>query len=186
MAGHSKWAQIKRQKAVTDQARSRTFSRFARLITIEAKKAGGNMSSPGLVSAIERAKAANMPKDNIERAVTKGASKDAGELEQVVYEFYGPGGVALIVDALTDNRNRTTQEIKHMITKNGFELGTPGSALWAFSKSPDGTFSPNEPLMDVSGEDETKLMALLELFDEHDDVQQVYTNGRGFETTREE
>jgi YebC/PmpR family DNA-binding regulatory protein len=177
---------IKRQKAVTDQARSRTFSRFARLITIEAKKAGGNMSSPGLVSAIERAKAANMPKDNIERAVTKGASKDAGELEQVVYEFYGPGGVALIVDALTDNRNRTTQEIKHMITKNGFELGTPGSALWAFSKSPDGTFSPNEPLMDVSGEDETKLMALLELFDEHDDVQQVYTNGRGFETTREE
>jgi YebC/PmpR family DNA-binding regulatory protein len=186
MAGHSKWAQIKRQKAVTDQARSRTFSRFARLITIEAKKAGGNLSSPGLVSAIERAKAANMPKDNIERAITKGASKDAGDLEQVVYEFYGPGGVAIIVDALTDNRNRTTAEIKHIITKNGYELGAQGSALWAFSKSPDGTLSPNEPLMDVSGEDETKLMTLLEVFDEHDDVQQVYTNGRGFETTREE
>jgi len=186
MAGHSKWAQIKRQKAVTDAARSRTFSRFARLITIEAKKANGNLSSPSLVSAIERAKAANMPKDNIERAVSKGASKDAGNLEQVVYEFYGPGGTALIVDALTDNKNRTTQEIKHLLTKNGLELGTQGSALWAFTKSGDGSLSPNEPLMDLSEEDEGALGALLDLFDEHEDVQQVYTNARGYESTREE
>ena len=185
MSGHSKWSQIKRQKGVTDAAKSRTFSRFARLIAIESKKANGNLSSPGLVTAIERAKAANMPKDNIERAVTKGASKDAGDLEQVVYEFYGPGGTALIVDALTDNKNRTTQEIKHLITKNGFELGSPGSALWAFAKSPDGTLAPNEPLMDLSETDEGSLGALLELFDDHEDVQQVYTNARGFETTRE-
>lgn len=186
MSGHSKWSQIKRQKGVTDAARSRTFSRFARLITIEAKKAAGNTNSPGLTSAIERAKAANMPKDNIERAVQKGNSKDASTLEQVVYEFYGPGGVAIIIDALTDNRNRTTQEIKHLLTKNGFELGTPGSALWAFTKSPAGLFAPNEPLTDVTGDAEEKLAALLSLFDEHEDVQQVFTNARGYETTRDE
>ncbi len=186
MSGHSKWSQIKRQKGVTDAAKSRTFSRFARLITIEAKKAGGNLSSPALASAIERAKAANMPKDNIERAVQKGASKDAAALEQVVYEFYGPGGVAIIADALTDNRNRTTQEIKHLLTKNGYELGTPGSALWAFTKSPAGSFTPNEPLMEVSGDDETKLGELLTLFDEHENIQQVFTNGRGYENTSDE
>jgi YebC/PmpR family DNA-binding regulatory protein len=186
MSGHSKWSQIKRQKGVTDAARSRTFSRFARLITVEAKKAAGNLSSPGLATAIERAKAANMPKDNIERAVTKGTSKDAASLEQVVYEFYGPGGVAVIVDALTDNRNRTTQEIKHMLTKNGLELGTPGSALWAFTKSPAGVFAPNEPLMDVAGDVEGKLEEILTLFDEQEDVQRVFTNARGYETTSDE
>lgn len=185
MAGHSKWAQIKRAKAVTDAARSRTFSRFARLIAIEAKKSGGNLSSPGLVAAIERAKAVNMPKDNIERAIQKGASKDAADLEQVVYEFYGPGGIAFVVDALTDNKNRTTQEIKHLLSKAGHELGTPGSALWAFAKSPDGVFAPNEPLMDVSETDETELARMLDQFDEHEDVQQVYTNARGYESTRE-
>ncbi|MEK7511284.1 MAG: YebC/PmpR family DNA-binding transcriptional regulator [Patescibacteria group bacterium] len=185
MAGHSKWAQIKRQKAVTDGARSRTFSRFARLITIESKKAGGNLSSPSLASAIERAKAVNMPKDNIERAIAKGSSKDAGDLEQVVYEFYGPGGTALIIDALTDNKNRTTQEIKHLISKNGFELGAQGSALWAFTKSPDTTLVPNEPLTDLSEADEEALGKLLDLFDEHEDVQQVYTNARGYESTRD-
>lgn len=186
MAGHSKWAQIKHQKAATDAAKSRTFSKFAREITLESKKVAGNVSAPSLAAVIARAKAANMPKDNIERAVAKGTSKEAGDLEQVVYEFYGPGGAAFIIDALTDNRNRTTQEIKHLITKNGYELGTPGSALWAFTKHPDGSFSPNEPLMDVAGDDESKLMTLLDAFDEHDDVQQVYTNARGFESTRDE
>jgi len=183
MSGHSKWAQIKRQKGVTDAARSRVFSKFARLITIEAKKAGGNLSAPGLQAVIARAKAANMPKDNIERAVTKGSSKEAGDLSEVTYEFYGPGGAAVIVSALTDNKNRTTSEIKHLLTKNGFELGTPGSALWAFSKRGDGSLTPSAPLMDVTGEDEEHLGKVLELLDEHDDVQSVVTNARGFEST---
>lgn len=186
MAGHSKWAQIKRQKGVTDAARSRTFSKFARLITIESKKASGDVSAPNLAAVIARAKAVNMPKDNIERAVAKGASKEAGELEQVVYEFYGPGGSAIIASALTDNRNRTTQEIKHLLTKNGIELGTPGSAQWAFTKAPDGRFSPNEPLMDIAGEDEEQLGRILEALDEHDDVQDVFTNARGYESTGDE
>lgn len=185
MSGHSKWSQIKHQKGATDAAKSRTFSRFSRLITIEAKKANGNMSSPGLLAAIERAKGANMPKDTIERAVAKGNSKDAGELDQVAYEFYGPGGSALIVSALTDNKNRTTQEVKHLLTKNGYELGTPGSALWAFTKTPDGHYTPNEPLMDVTGADEEKLTQILEILDEHEDVQEITTNARGYESTEE-
>ena len=95
MAGHSKWAQIKRGKAITDAARSRVFSRFSREITMESKKAGGNPSSPTLANIITRAKDANMPKDTIERAVAKGISKEAEAVEQVLYEFYGPGAVAI-------------------------------------------------------------------------------------------
>ena len=182
MSGHSKWAQIKRGKAVTDAARSRVFSRFARVIALESKKAAGNVSAPALAAAISRAKAANMPKDNIERAVAKGISKDSGNLEQVVYEFYGPGGVAFIIDALTDNKNRTTQEIKHLIVKNGFELGVPGSASWAFTKS-GGAYSPNEPLMEVSGTDEELLNTILTEIDEHEDVQTIFTNAKEYEST---
>ena len=185
MSGHNKWAQIKHRKAATDAVKSREFSRFARLIALESKKAAGNLQSPALAAAISRAKAANMPKDNIERAVAKGASKDSGSLEQVAYEAYGPGGAAIIVDALTDNKNRTTQEIKHLFSKNGFELATPGAASWAFTKNPSGAYIPNEPLMEVAGEDEEKLGAILSELDEHEDVQAVYTNARGFETTQD-
>jgi YebC/PmpR family DNA-binding regulatory protein len=183
MAGHSKWAQIKRQKGVTDAARSRTFSRLARVITLESKKSSGNLSSPGLMNAIERAKAANMPKDNIERAVGKGTNKDSQALEQVAYEFYGPNGIAIIASAFTDSRNRTTQEIKLILSKNGYELGTPGSASWAFTKHPDGSHSPNEPLSDIEGTEEEKLSNLLTLLDEQEDVQEVVTNARGYEST---
>jgi len=182
MSGHSKWSQIKRQKAVTDSAKSRVFSRYARLIALESKKANGILSAPGLSVVITRAKAANMPKENIERAIAKGASKDSGELFQVVYEAYGPGGVAILIDALTDNKNRTTQEVKHLLLLQGIELSAPGAASWAFTKK--GTdYIPNEPLIEVTGGDEEKLGAVLEALDEHEDVQQVFTNARGYEDT---
>jgi YebC/PmpR family DNA-binding regulatory protein len=184
MSGHSKWAQIKRQKAVTDAARSRVFSRYARLITLESRKAGGRPDAPALKAVVDRAKAANMPKDNIERAIAKGAGKDASDLEEVLYECYGPGGTAIIIDALTDGRNRTTQELKLILTKNNVELAAPGSAAWAFSKSSEG-YTPNEPLMEIEGSDEEKLGNLLSALDEHDDVQSVYTNAHGYESTRE-
>jgi transcriptional/translational regulatory protein YebC/TACO1 len=127
-----------------------------------------------------------MPKENIERAVAKGISKDSGDLEQVAYEFYGPGGIALIAVAVTDNRNRSTQEIKVLLGKKDCELGTPGSAAWAFTKLPDGRFKANEPLMDINGEDEEKLSDLLTHLDELDDVQEVVTNARGYESTADE
>jgi YebC/PmpR family DNA-binding regulatory protein len=186
MSGHNKWSQIKRQKGASDAAKSREFARFSKLITLEVKKASGSMTSPAVVAAITRAKAANMPKDSIDRAAAKGASKDAGTLEQVVYEWYGPGGVAVVVDALTDNKNRTTAEIKHLLTKNDWELGAQGSAMWAFTKSGDGSLTPNEPLMDLSPEDEEKFLALFSLFDEHEDVQRLFSNARGYESSSDE
>ena len=185
MSGHSKWSQIKRQKAVTDSARSRVFSRYARLITLESKKANGILTAPGLAAAIARAKTENMPKENIERAIAKGISKDSGNLEQIVYEAYGPNGVAIIVEALTDNKNRTTPEIKHIFSKQGLEVSPPGAASWAFTKV--GTvYTPNEPLNEIAGADEEKLMTLLESLDEHEDVQQVFTNARGYENISDE
>jgi YebC/PmpR family DNA-binding regulatory protein len=182
MSGHSKWSQVKRQKSVTDAAKSRVFSRFARLITLESKKAGGTLTAPGLSVAISRAKAANMPKENIERAVAKGISKDSGDLEQIVYEAYGPGGVAMLIDALTDNKNRTTQDLKHLLSLQGVEIATPGAASWAFTKQ-GATYIPHEPLLEVSGGDEQRLHAILDVLDAHDDVQQVFTNARGYENT---
>lgn len=185
MSGHNKWAQIKHKKAATDAVKSRVFSRYARLITLESKKANGDVSAPGLSAAIARAKAENMPKDNIERAVAKGTSKDASALEQTTYEAYGPAGVAIIIDALTDNKNRTTQEVKHLLSKNGVEMSTPGAASWAFLKKPEGGYTPNEPLVEISGDDETKLQSILEALDEHEDVQATYTNADGYENTSE-
>lgn len=182
MSGHSKWSQIKRQKSVTDAAKSRVFSRYARLITLESKKANGVVSAPGLSVAIARAKAVNMPRENIERAITKGTSKDAGNLEQIVYEAYGPGGVAILIEALTDNKNRTTPEIKHLLSKQDIAVAPPGSASWAFTKV--GTvYVPHEPLVEIIGAEEEKLAAILEALDEHEDVQQVFTNARGYENT---
>jgi YebC/PmpR family DNA-binding regulatory protein len=182
MSGHSKWSQVKRQKSVTDAAKSRIFSRFARLIALESKKAGGTLSAPGLSVAIARAKAANMPKENIERAVAKGISKDSGDLEQIVYEAYGPGGVAMLINALTDNKNRTTQDLKHLLSLQGVDIATPGAAQWAFTKQGT-TFIPNEPLMEIAGEDEARFQAVLDALDAHDDVQEVFTNARGYEST---
>ena len=181
MSGHSKWSQIKRQKNVTDAAKSRVFARFARSLTVESKKANGIWAAPGLAAVIARAKAANMPKENIERAIAKGTSRDAGALEQVIYEAYGPGGTAIIVGAFTDNKNRTTQEIKHVFAVSGVEIASPGAASWAFTKSPDGSYEPNGPLMDLSNEDGEKLGVVLDALDEHDDIQHVYTNARGYE-----
>ncbi len=182
MSGHSKWAQIKHQKAATDAARSRVFSRYARLITLESKKTNGLLSAPGLSAAIARAKAVNMPKDNIERAVAKGTSNDAGSLEQVTYEAYGPSGVAIIIEALTDNKNRTTQEVKHLLISRGVELASPGAASWAFTKA-GSAYTPNEPLTEITGSDEEALTQILEALDEHDDVQGVFTNARGYESS---
>lgn len=180
MSGHSKWSQIKRQKSATDAAKSRVFSRYARLIALESKKANGVLRAPGLSVAIARAKAANMPKDNIERAIAKGTSKESGNLEQVVYEAYGPGGVAILIDALTDNKNRTTQEVKHLLSLQKVDLAAPGAASWAFTKIGD-AYVPHEPLIEISGADEERLFSILEALDEHEDVQRVFTNARGYE-----
>lgn len=174
MAGHSKWAQIKRQKGKTDAARSAAFGKLAKRIVVESKKAKGDMGSASLRAAIEKAKAANMPKENIERAVSKGTSADAAALEAVTYETYGPGGAAIVIEALTDSRNRTSAEIKHLLSKNGLALAAQGSALWAFEKTTEG-YEPKTSVS-ISDTDNEKLIKILEEIDVHDDVENVYTN----------
>ena len=136
MAGHSKWAGIKHKKAIVDARRGKLFTKLARAITVAAKDGGDPEGNPALALAIQKARDASMPKDNIERAVAKGTGEgaDADALETVLYEGYGPGGVALLVDALTDNRNRTGSEVRHLFTKHGGNLGEPGSVAYLFDK----------------------------------------------------
>ncbi len=137
MAGHSKWAGIKHKKAIVDARRGKLFTKLARAITVAAKEGGGDPEgNPRLALAIQKARDASMPKDNIERAVAKGtgAGADAAALETVLYEGYGPGGVAVLVEATTDNRNRTGSEIRHAFSKHGGNLGEPGSVGYLFDK----------------------------------------------------
>ena len=137
MAGHSKWAGIKHKKAIVDSRRGKLFTKLARAITVAAKEGGGDVEgNPSLALAVQKAKDASMPKDNIERAIAKGTGEgaDADALEAVMYEGYGPGGVAMLVEALTDNRNRTGSEIRHAFAKHGGNLGEPGSVAYLFDK----------------------------------------------------
>ena len=175
MSGHNKWSKIKNKKAVTDAYKARVFTKLVRFITVESKKSKGDANSPGLRAAIEKAKAENVPSDNIERAIKKGIGGEGGEMEQITYEAYGPGGCALIIEAVTQNRNKAAQEIKHILTKNGYELAVPGSASWAFTKKVEGSWNPNMNIQ-ISEEDGTKLNTLIEELEENDEVQEVYTN----------
>jgi YebC/PmpR family DNA-binding regulatory protein len=174
MAGHSKWSQIKHKKAVVDAKRSKEFSKLARLITVESRLCGGDLSSPSLITIIDKAKAANMPKENIERAVQKGAGLGGASLEHATYELYGPGGVAVIVTATTDNTNRTVQELKHLLSELGYALAEPGSAQWAFRVT-GGSWVPTTTIP-LSDNDLTLLQELTDTLYEHDDVEEVFTN----------
>ncbi len=174
MAGHSKWAKLKHSKGKTDAQRSKLFSKLVRYITIEVKKARGDKTAPGVRVAIEKAKAANMPADNIERALSKGAG-EGKELEEVVYEAYGPGGCALIIEGYTDSRNRTSQELKHLLSQHGGSIANPGAAMWAFQKNAEGKLEPLSPI-ELSDEDAQKMADLSDALEDHDDVNEVYTN----------
>ncbi len=135
MAGHSKWAQIKRQKGVADHRRGQVFTRLGREITVAAKHGGGDPEgNPRLRLAMDRARDANMPKDTIERAIKRGTGEESGgaDLQEVVYEGYGPGGAAILVEALTDNRNRTASDLRSAFSKAGGNLGESGSVAWLF------------------------------------------------------
>lgn len=173
MSGHNKWSKIKHKKAVTDAAKSKVFSKHSALIAMESRKAGGDINSPGLATAIVRAKKDSMPKDNIDRAVSKGAGSGGEAFEEVVFEAFGPGGTAMIVTAITDNNNRTSQEVRHVFTKKGLQMGTPGTASWAFTKTSEG-YIPNNP-MELSEADGEKLAELIEALEEQADVQDIYT-----------
>ena len=174
MSGHNKWSKIKRQKEKTDAQKSKIYGKMVKLITVEAKKSGGNRNSPGLKSAIERAREANVPSDNIERAIKK-FSEGGVAMESIVYEAYGPGGCALVIDVLTDNHNKAAQEIKAILGRHNHALAGIGSATWAFMHTPGASWVAQTtiPLSDIDGE---KLGELVDELEENDDVQEVYTN----------
>ena len=159
MSGHSKWASIKHKKAIVDSRRGQQFTKLARAITVAAREGGGDPEANAtLENAVRKAKEASMPKDNIERAIAKGTGAGAdGEaaLESVLYEGYGPGGVAVLVEAFTDNRNRTSADVRHAFAKHGGTLGEPGSVAYLFEKK--GTLA-----IDATKHDEDELMAAVE------------------------
>ncbi len=137
MSGHSKWAGIKHKKAIVDARRGQQFTKLARAITVAAREGGGEVdANAALANAVQKAKDASMPKDNIERAIAKGAGAgaDADAIETVLYEAYGPGGVALLIEAYTDNRNRTGADVRHLLSRAGASLGEPGSVGYLFEK----------------------------------------------------
>jgi YebC/PmpR family DNA-binding regulatory protein len=137
MSGHSKWASIKHKKAIVDSRRGKLFTKLARAISTAAREGGGDLEgNPSLQLAVQKAKDASMPKDNIERAIAKGtgAGADTAAIEDVMYEGYGPGGVALLIEAMTENRNRTGADVRHALSKHGGSLGEPGSVAYLFDK----------------------------------------------------
>jgi YebC/PmpR family DNA-binding regulatory protein len=137
VSGHSKWSSIKHKKGAADAKRGKLFSKLSRAIIVAAKEGGGDPSGNlALQNAIEKARSYSMPKENIDRAIAKGsgADADASDFETVIYEGYGPGGVAVIVEALTDNRNRTASDVRHLFAKNDGNLGTAGAVSWLFER----------------------------------------------------
>src|SRR5580693_1493082 len=175
MSGHSKWASIKHKKAVVDARRGQHFTKLARAIQIAAREGGGDPTgNSALALAVQKARDASMPKDNIERAIAKGtgAGADADQIETVVYEGYGPGGVAMLIEAYTENRNRTGADVRHLLSKNGGNLGEPGSVSYLFEKR-------GLVLLDASRYSEDDLLVAVEAGAEDivtdDDLLEVYT-----------
>lgn len=235
MAGHSKWANIQHRKGREDAKRGKLFTKIARLITVAARMSGPDPdANPRLRAALMDARKNSMPNDNIKRAIDKALGGADGPMDELTYEGYGPGGVAILVETMTDNKNRTTPEIRHLFSKHGGNLGESGSVAWQFERqgyiemakgdqsedaiaeliieagaedfeegdsfwgvttaadelhqvaraledagceinSAKQIMSPTNEIT-VEGETLTKLMRLVELFDDHDDVQNVYTN----------
>lgn len=172
MAGHNKWSKIKRQKEKTDAEKSKIFSKLAKAISTAVKQAKGDRNSPSVRAVVDKAREYNMPLDNIERAIKK--SSESGDMEAITYEAYGPAGSALIIEALTTNRNKAAQEVKHILSEFGFSLAAPGSASWAFVRE-NQEWKP-ATTVPISEEDGKILESLIEKLEENDEVQDVFTN----------
>ncbi len=176
MAGHSKWAQIKHKKGAADKKRGQLFSKLLKAISAAAKAEPNPQFNPRLRSAIEKAKESNVPQENIERAISKASEEK--NLEDLTVEAYGPGGVAMIITAITDNRNRTISEIKHLLGENGAKMANPGSVLWSFDQEPGtGNWVPKFP-QEISEEIKEDINSLVSALEEHDDIQSVITNSK--------
>jgi YebC/PmpR family DNA-binding regulatory protein len=186
MSGHSRWSTIKHKKGATDAKRGKLFTRLIKEMTVAARQGGGDINgNPRLRAAVNEAKANNMPKDTIERAVKRGSGElEGASYEEITYEGYGPGGVAIIVEALTDNSHRTTPEIRHIFEKNGGNLGAPGSVKFQFDRK--GYFAIEKKAV---GEEKLMEVALEagadDLQTDNPDAYEVYTSPENFEQVRQ-
>ncbi len=185
MSGHSKWSTIKRKKGALDAKRGKIFTKLIKEITIAARLGGGDPDgNPRLRTAIQTAKGANMPQDNIARAIAKGTGDLEGvNYEECAYEGYGPNGVAILISVLTDNRNRTGAEIRHILTKNNGTMAEPNAVAWNFEKK--GLFLVLQESVDEETLMELALEAGAEDFESTDDLFEIHTSPDAFETVRE-
>lgn len=180
MSGHSHFASIKHKKEITDQKRGKIFSKLSRQISVAAREKGGETSTnPALKVAIERAKEFNLPKENIERAIKKGTGElEGAKLESVLFEAYGPGGIAIIIEGITDNKNRTLGEIKQILNQNGGKLAGEGAVRWMFErKEKEGRLEWLAKYeMEIAEKDKETCQRLFEDLDESEAVQEIYSN----------
>lgn len=177
MSGHSHWAGIKHQKGINDAKRGKVFTKHGKLITIAARSGGGSPDTNfQLRLAIDRARLDNMPKENIERAIKRGTGelKDQAEIQEIIYEAYGPGGIMMVIKTLTDNKNRTVSEIKAILGKFGGKLGGPGSVIWNFELS-NLEYKPKN-IIEADEKTREQYEKLLETLDDQDDVQEIFDN----------
>jgi len=177
MSGHSKWANIKTRKEAMDKRKGQIFSKMAKIIEIAARKGGDPEMNPTLRLAIEKARSVNMPNDNIERAIKKGTGEDkgGGHLEEITYEAYGPNGTPIIIEVITDNKNRTLSEIKHILNNYGGKLAETGSVRYLFDRI-EGEWKPKYSLDITDQNIKQQLEKLFEALDDNDDVNEIYSN----------
>lgn len=176
MSGHSKWKTTKHHKAIVDAKRGKLFSKLAKVVSLAAREKGGDPAmNPNLRIAIETAQKANMPKENIERAIKRGTGELGGaKLEEITLEAYSAEGIAIIIETITDNKNRVLSEIKKILSEHNAKLAGEGSARWMFDKQ-NGDWVSKNP-MEIPEEQRKKLEKLFEALDENDDVQEIYSN----------
>jgi len=178
MSGHSHWSGIKHKKEITDKKRGKVFSKLLKAITAAAGDEPNPDFNPRLRTTIQKAKDVSVPLDNIERAI-KRASEPGAAMEELTMEAYGPGGSALLIEALTDSKNRTIPEVKKILNNHGAKWAEPGSVLWAFAQNADqrGQWIAKFP-QELSKEDGEKLSGLIDVLGEHEDIQEIYTNAK--------
>jgi len=185
MSGHSKWSKVKHQKAITDVRKSKIFSKMVKMIAVAARKGGDPEMNSALRLAIEKAKAVNMPNDNIERAIKKGTGEDKEKrLEEITYEAYGPNGIPLMIETITDNKNRTLSEIRHILSRNNGRLSETGSVKWMFDQKGMIEVSSAEKnkdelelaAIDAGAEDVEWKNNVLEIYTKPNDLEKVKEN----------
>jgi transcriptional/translational regulatory protein YebC/TACO1 len=172
MSGHSKWSQIKHKKGISDQKRGQLFSKLAKKISIAARDGSDPSSNFKLQASIDEARSFNMPKDNIERAIKRASEKEITDLENIIIQAMGPSGVAFIIEAITDNRNRTINEIKNILAKNETKMVPEDSLNWMFDKD----WTPYSPIELADQNFHNKIEKLFNELDEQDDVENIHSN----------